>query len=327
MRRRAFIAGLGSAAAWPLVARGQKPAMPVVGYLSAGSREDDATRGIARAVLQGLRESGFVDGKNVRIEYRWAEGHYDRLPDLAADLVRSKVNVMVALATPATFAAKSATSSIPIIFGVGTDPVGVGLVQSLNRPESNLTGVTILTAELFEKRVDLLRELVPKASQIAMLANPNDRLTDAETRAAQSGARSLGVDLRVLNASSANDIESAFATLANVPADALIVTTDPFIATRKPQVVALVARQKLPAIYPWREWIEFGGLMSYGADILDAYRIEGVYAGKVLDGTKVADLPVERSVKFELAFNLKAAKALELTVPPTLLARADQVIE
>ncbi|MFZ0838300.1 MAG: ABC transporter substrate-binding protein, partial [Xanthobacteraceae bacterium] len=200
-------------------------------------------------------------------------------------------------------------------------------VQSLNRPESNLTGVTILTAELFEKRVDLLRELVPKASQIAMLANPNDRLTDAETRAAQSGARSLGVDLRVLNASSANDIESAFATLANVPADALIVTTDPFIATRKPQVVALVARQKLPAIYPWREWIEFGGLMSYGADILDAYRIEGVYAGKVLDGTKVADLPVERSVKFELAFNLKAAKALELTVPPTLLARADQVIE
>ena len=190
MRRRAFIAGLGSAAAWPLVARGQKPAMPVVGYLSAGSREDDATRGIARAVLQGLRESGFVDGKNVRIEYRWAEGHYDRLPDLAADLVRSKVNVMVALATPATFAAKSATSSIPIIFGVGTDPVGVGLVQSLNRPESNLTGVTILTAELFEKRVDLLRELVPKASQIAMLANPNDRLTDAETRAAQSGARS-----------------------------------------------------------------------------------------------------------------------------------------
>jgi putative tryptophan/tyrosine transport system substrate-binding protein len=301
--------------------------MPVVGYLSAGSREDDATRGIARAVLQGLRESGFVDGKNVRIEYRWAEGHYDRLPDLAADLVRSKVNVMVALATPATFAAKSATSSIPIIFGVGTDPVGVGLVQSLNRPEGNLTGVTILTAELFEKRVDLLRELVPKASQIAMLANPNDRLTDAETRAAQSGARSLGVDLRVLNASSANDIESAFATLANVPADALIVTTDPFIATRKPQVVALVARQKLPAIYPWREWIEFGGLMSYGADILDAYRIEGVYAGKVLDGTKVADLPVERSVKFELAFNLKAAKALELTVPPTLLARADQVIE
>ena len=207
MRRRAFIAGLGSAAAWPLVARGQKPAMPVVGYLSAGSREDDATRGIARAVLQGLRESGFVDGKNVRIEYRWAEGHYDRLPELAADLVRSKVNLMVALATPATFAAKSATSSIPIIFGVGTDPVEVGLVQSLNRPESNLTGVTILTAELFEKRVDLLRELVPKASQIAMLANPNDRLTDAETRAAQSGARSLGVDLRVLNASSANDIE------------------------------------------------------------------------------------------------------------------------
>ena len=193
MRRRAFIAGLGSAAAWPLVARGQKPAMPVVGYLSAGSREDDATRGIARAVLQGLRESGFVDGKNVRIEYRSAEGHYDRLPELAADLVRSKVNLMVALATPATFAAKSATSSIPIIFGVGTDPVEVGLVQSLNRPESNLTGVTILTAELFEKRVDLLRELVPKASQIAMLANPNDRLTDAETRAAQSGARSLGV--------------------------------------------------------------------------------------------------------------------------------------
>jgi len=326
MDRRSFIAVLGGAAAWPVVARGRQSSTPVVGYLSAAGRETDAAR--VRAVLKGLKETGFVEGKNLSVEYRWAEGHYDLLPELAADLVRLKVNVIVAIGgTPASFAAKSATTSIPIIFGVGTDPVEAGLVGSLNRPEGNLTGVTILSAELFEKRVDLLRELVPKATIIAMLANPNDKLTDAETRAAQAGARSLGVELRVLNASTPNDIVAAFLTLTKAPADALIVTTDAFIGMRKSQIIELATSRKVPAIYPWREWTQFGGLMSYGADILDAFRIEGVYAGKVLNGAAPADLPVEQSVKFELAFNLNAAKALALHVPPTLLARADEVIE
>ena len=328
MRRRAFIAGLGSAAAWPVVARAQHALIPVVGYLSSGLGETDDTR-VMRALQQGLSETGFVVGQNVSVEYRWAEGRLDRLPELAADLVRRKVDVITTICgMPCAFAAKSATTRIPIVFGVGTNPVEVGLVGSLNRPEGNLTGVTILSAQLAEKRVDLLRELMPSATAIAMLVNPNNRLIDAETGAAQNGARTLGLELRILNASSPSDIEPAFVTLAKSRIDALVVASDAFLATQKAQILHLVARQKLPAIYPWSEWIiEFGGLMSYGADILDAYRLEGVYAGKILKGAKPADLPVQQSVKFELVINLKAAKALGLNVPPTLLARADEVIE
>ncbi len=301
--------------------------MPVVGYLNSGLRETDGAP--VRAVQQGLTENGFVEGKNVSIEYRWAEGQFDRLPELAADLVRRKVDVIVTIGgTPDAFAAKSATTAIPIVFGVGTNPVEVGLVESLNRPEGNLTGVTILSAEVAEKRVDLLRELVPKATAIALLANPNNRLIEAETRAVKHGARSLGLELHILNASSPSDIESAFATIAKYRIDALLVTSDSFLATRKTQILALVASQRLSAMYPWRSWIEFdGGLISYGADILNAYRLEGVYAGKILKGARPADLPVEQSVKFELVINLKTAKALSLIIPPTILARADEVIE
>jgi putative tryptophan/tyrosine transport system substrate-binding protein len=275
IRRREFIAGIGSTAVWPVGARGQQASMPVVGYLSTS--ETDDTR-VMRAFQQGLSETGFVAGQNVSVEYRWAEGQLDRLPELAADLVRRKVDGIATICgMPCAFAAKSATTTIPIVFGVGTNPVEVGLVGSLNRPEANLTGVTILSAELAEKRVDLLRELVPNATAIAMLANPNNRLIDAETRAAQNGARTLGLELRILNASSPSDIEPAFVTLAKSRIDALVVTSDTFLWTQKAQILHLVARQKLPAIYPWREWIiEFGGLMSYGADILDAYRLEGV---------------------------------------------------
>jgi putative ABC transport system substrate-binding protein len=327
MKRRAFIAGLGSAAAWPLVARGQQASRPLVGYLSAYLQENDGSD--VRVFRQGLSEIGFVEGRNVSIEYRWAQAQYERLPELAADLVRHNVDVIAAIGgTPVVFAAKAATSVIPIIFGVGTNPVEAGLVGSLSRPEGNLTGVTILSSEIFEKRVDLLRALVPRASVIAMLVNPsNQQVTDPETRAAENGARALGLELRVLNVSSRADIESAFTTLSKSPADALIVTHDTFIATRKPEIVAVVASQKLPTIYPWREWVEFGGLMSYGANVLDAYRLIGVYAGKVLRGAKPADLPVEQSVKFDLVLNLKVVKALGLDVPPSLLARADEVIE
>jgi len=299
----------------PMAVRAQQPSMPVVGYLSSLSRETDRT--IVRAVQQGLTENGFVEGKNVSIEYRWAEGQFDRLPELAADLVRRKVDVIVTIGgTPDAFAAKSATTAIPIVFGVGTNPVEVGLVESLNRPEGNLTGVTILSAEVAEKRVDLLRELVPKATAIALLANPNNRLIEAETRAVKHGARSLGLELHILNASSPSDIEPAFVTLAKSRIDALVVTTDAFLYTRKAQILALVASQRLPAMYPVREWIESGGLISYGPDIFDGYRLEGVYAGKILKGAKPADLPVEQSVKFELVINLKTAKALGLTIPP-----------
>ena len=323
--RRAFIAGLGGAAAWPVVARAQQ-AMPVVGYLSGNLREADATR--VRAFLQGLSESGYVEGRNVVIEYCWAEGQYDHLPDLAADLVRRKVDVITAMGgSPIALAAKSVTATIPIIFGVSVNPVEAGFVGSLNHPDGNLTGVTILSAELFEKRVELLRELMPKAKVIAVLANPNNRLENAETAAAEKGARALGLELRVLNASSVNDIEPVFARLAESAVDALIVSTDIFLGTRKPLIVALAAKQRLPAIYPWREWIELGGLVSYGADALDAHRMQGVYAAKVLKGANPADLPVEQSIKFELVLNLKTATALGLIFPASILARADEVIE
>ena len=324
--RRAFIAALGGAAAWPVVARAQQAALPVVGYLSGNLHEADATR--VRAFRQGLSESGYVEGRNVVIEYRWAEGQYDHLPDLAADLVRRKVDVIIAMGgSPIALAAKSVTATIPIIFGVSVNPVEAGFVGSLNHPDGNLTGVTILSAELFEKRVELLRELMPKAKVIAVLANPNNRLENAETAAVEKGARALGLELRVLNASSVNDIEPVFARLAESPVDALIVSTDIFLGTRKPLIVALAAKQRLPAIYPWREWIELGGLVSYGSDALDAHRMQGVYAGKVLKGANPADLPVEQSIKFELVLNLKTATALGLTFPASILARADKVIE
>jgi putative ABC transport system substrate-binding protein len=328
MRRRDFIILLaGAMGGWPSAMRAQEKAMPVIGYLSPGSPESDAFR--LTGFRQGLNETGYVEGENVTIEYRWAQGQYDRLPALAADLVRRQVTVIAAAGIPPTFAAKAATSTIPIAFLVGVDPVKSSLIDSLKRPVGNMTGVAILSAELAGKRLDLLRELVPTAAVIVLLFNPaSPEATETETSDLQDAARSLGLQLRRVPASTASEIDTAFKTLVEVRADALIVSTDPFFTNQRAQIVALAARHAVPAAYAWREYTVAGGLMSYGADIADSYRLSGIYTGKILKGTKPADLPVQQVVeKIKLVINLMTAKALGLTVPPSLLARADDVIE
>jgi putative ABC transport system substrate-binding protein len=325
VKRREFICLLGGATAWPLVARAQQSAMPVVGFLDSSSAHEYAP--FLAAFRAGLNEAGLVEGRNVAIEYRWADGHYDRLPALAAELVRVPVAVLVATGITAATAAKAATSTVPIVFNTGGDPVRFGLVASLNRPRANITGVASLGKVLVAKRFELLRELVPKADSIAFLVNPNNAVAELDTSDAQAAAAALGQKLIVVKARSEGDIDAAFAAVAQQRGSGLLQQLDPFLQSRRDQLVALAARYRLPAIYDRRDFAAAGGLMSYGTSLGDALRLVGSYAGRLLKGEKPTDLPVQQPVKFELAINLKTAKALGIDVPATVLARADEVIE
>jgi putative ABC transport system substrate-binding protein len=326
MRRREFLGVLGgAAAAWPVVAHAQQTAMPVVGFLNSASSDGYADR--VRAFRQGLNEAGYVEGRNVAIEYRWADGVNDRLPAMAAELIRRKVTVIAANGAAAV-AAKAATTTTPIVFTSGDDPVRIGLVASLNRPGGNLTGVVSLDAELLPKRLELLHELLPSAALVAVLLNPaNARRSENLTRDVEAAARAIGLQIKVLHASTERDFDAAFATLAQLHAAGLVIGTDAFFNSRTEQLAALALRQAVPTIYQYREFTMAGGLMSYGGSGTDTYRQAGVYTGRILKGEKPADLPVQQAVKAELFVNLKTAKALGIIVPPSLLARADEVIE
>jgi putative ABC transport system substrate-binding protein len=323
--RRQFIGALGgAAAAWPLAASAQQPAMPVIGFLRSTSAAD-STHFVA-AFRQGLKEAGFVEGQNVAIEYRWAENQLDRLPVLVADLVHLPVAVIVVNA-PAARVAKDTTTTVPIVFVTGADPVKDALVASLNRPGGNVTGVTFLAGQLGAKRLELLRQLVPKATTIGVLVNPSSPETEVERRDLSDAAQAIGQQLIILDASSDRDIETAFATFVHRGAGALLVGSGPFLTSHREQLVALAAQHSLPASYDLREFVVAGGLMSYGTSITDAYRQVGIYTGRIIKGEKPADLPVMQSIKFEFVINLKTAKALGLTVPQIMQMTADEVIE
>jgi ABC-type uncharacterized transport system substrate-binding protein len=325
MRRRAFIALLGAAAACPLMARAQQPATPVIGFLSSLAVSDQAP--ITAAFREGLKDSGYVEGRNVAIEYRWAEGQYEQLPALAADLVNRQVSVIAAISgTPAVQAAKAATKTIPIIFAIGGDPVSSGLVTSLNRPEGNVTGVDFFTM-LGPKRLGLLLEFVPKSKKIVLLLDLNNPVTAADGRDTQAAIQAMSLEPTVLNATSRGEIDLAFATIARERPDALYVAPDPVFFNERNHIVELAARYSLPTVYADRESAEAGGLMSYGASRTDAYRRAGVYVGRILKGEKPSELPVTLPTHFELVINLRTAKALGLTVPFSLLSRADEIIE
>jgi putative tryptophan/tyrosine transport system substrate-binding protein len=326
VRRREFITLMGgSMAVWPRAAQAQQPAMPVIGFLHAASPE--AYGPMMTAFHQGLKEAGYVEGRNVAIEYRWAEGHYDRLPALAADLVRRQVAEIVTGGTPPALAAKAASSTIPIVINVGIDPVQFGLVASLNRPGGNVTGLAVLTVELAAKKLEVLHELLRTSAAVALLVNPNTPVAEPETKGVRDAARSLGLQLHVLDASTEGEIDAAFGKLIELRAGALVVSVDPFLLSQRAQIVALAARHAVPAMYGVREFATAGGLMSYGTDLADDYRQVGIYAGKILKGAKPADLPVQRVARVEFVINLKTAKTLGLTFPITLLGRADEVIE
>ena len=325
MRRREFITLLGGVASWPLAARAQQPAMPVIGFLNSASPDGYAVP--VRAFRQGLKDIGYVEGQNVAIEYRWAEGQYDRLPALAADLVRRQVTAIAATSTPAALTAKAATTTIPIVFTTASDPMRLGLVASLSRPGGNVTGATQLNVEVGPKRLELVRELLPAATIIALLVNPTNPVAETLARDLQAAARTIGLQLHILNASTERDIDDAFANLAKLRASALVVGSDVFFNTRSEQLGALTVRHGVPTIYQYREFAAAGGLMSYGGSITDSYRRAGGYTGRILKGEKPADLPVQQSTKVELIINLKTAKTLGLTFPLSLLGRADEVIE
>jgi putative ABC transport system substrate-binding protein len=326
MQRREFITFLGGAAAWPLAARAQQPAMPVVGFLGGGSPDTDAH--LLAAFLQGLSETGYVEGRNVTIEYRWAEGDNGRLPGMASDLARRQVAVIAANGgTPSAVAAKAATTTIPIVFYVAVDPVGVGLVASLNRPGGNLTGVTQLGVEIGPKRLELLHELLPATTNFALLVNPTSPLADTLQRDLEAAARTLGVQIHVLRASAERDFDTVFATLVQLRAGALVIGADAFFSSRSDQLAALALRYKMPTIYQYRDFAAAGGLMSYGGSNTENYRQVGIYTGRILKGDKPADLPVQQATRVELIINMKTARALNLTFPITLLGRADAVIE
>jgi len=326
MKRREFITLLGGAAmTWPLTARAQQ-AMPLIGFLS--SRSPGESAGVVAAFRQGLTETGFVEGQNLTIAFRWAEGRYDRLPALAAELVSLRVAVLYAAGgPPAALAAKAATSAIPIVFSAASDPVGLGLVASLNRPGGNVTGMSLFASDLWAKNVELLKELVPTASVMAYLVNPSTPNVADYLKGAAEAASALGIDIHLLNASTEREIDEAFASLAKLRAGGLIVPNEPFLDSQRERITALAARYAVPALYNLREYVVAGGLASYGPSLPDSYRRAAMYAGRILKGEKPADLPVQVPTKFELVINLKTAKMLGLMVPPTLLARADEVIE
>jgi putative ABC transport system substrate-binding protein len=326
MRRRDFITLVGGAAAWPVVARAQQPSMPVIGYLALTSRDPSANT--IAAFRQGLNETGYVEGQNVAIEFRWAESQNDRLPALAAELVHRQVAVIVATGGPGpALAAKAATTTIPIIFNSGSDPIRFGLVASINRPGGNVTGVYMFTAAMDAKRLGLLHELVPTAAMIAVLMNPTYPNAEVQTKEVHEAARTLGLQIQILRASTEQDLDTAFATLAQLRAKALLVCADPFFNSRREHIVALAARYAVPTIYEQREFAVAGGLASYGTSLTDAYRQIGIYTGHVLKGDKPADLPVMQSTRFEFVINLKIAKTLGLAVPEGLVLAADEVIE
>jgi putative tryptophan/tyrosine transport system substrate-binding protein len=328
MKRRDFIAGIGSAATWPLVARAQQPALPVVGLVRAGAADDDES---LAAFRKGLGETGYVDGQNVMIEYHWLDGQYDRLPSLMDDLIRRRVAI---IATPSntagSIAAKAATATIPIVFGVGDDPVKLGLVTSLARPGGNATGINYFAQEVNAKRLGLLHELVPKATRVAVLLNPaNAPIAEITLRDVQGAARTIGLQIHLLKASTSGEIDAAFGVLAHERPDALFVAADPFLTTRRVrvQIAILAASSRIPAAYSLRDCVLAGGLMSYGTNSADRYRQVGIYTGRILKGDKPADLPVMQSTKFEFVINLGTARALGITVPESLLATADEVIQ
>ena len=328
MRRREFIRLLGgAAAAWPLAARAQQPLMPVVGFLNAASAEG-YTRQLT-AFLKGLGEAGYVDGRNVTIEYRWADGRSDRLPAMAADLVQRQVAVIAATSTPAALAAKASTTTVPIVFETGADPVRLGLVANLNRPGGNITGVTQLSQEVAPKRLQMLHELLPMATSIALLINPSEpTAAETQSRDVLSAARNLGLELHVLNASSESDLDGVFAEVTKMRVGGLVIGGSPFFTSRTKQLGALALRHAVPTVYSYREFAMAGGLLSYGADIADAYHLVGNYTGRILKGDKPGDLPIQQATtKVEMYINLKTAKALGVSIPNTLIGRADEVIE
>jgi putative ABC transport system substrate-binding protein len=327
MRRRDFITFLGGTTAWVAAARAQGR-QHVIGFLSAFESSDEYPEaGGLTSFYQGLKETGFVERKNISIESRWADGHYDRLPSLAAELVARKVSVILAGGVPSAFAAKAATKTIPIVFMSGADPVKLGLVESLSRPNSNLTGVSIFSNALGPKDVELLHELLPAVSAIALLGNPNNANLQSAVPDVRAAADALRQHLEVLTASTENELETAFTTMVRQRVGALIVMADPFLIARRRQLVELAARHAMPAIYPGKVFVDLGGLISYGSSVLDLQRQAGIYVGKILKGAKTADLPIQQSTKVELVINLKTAKTLGLIVPPQLLPRADEVIE
>ena len=323
--RRQFLTLLGGAAAWPIAARAQQGALPVVGFLGSSSawerREESA------AFVRGLREVGFIEGQNVLIDYRWSEGHYERLPSLAADLVHRQVNVIAAMGMPAAPAAKAASGTIPIVFRIGVDPVELGLVASLNRPGGNMTGVVSLNVELEPKRLELLHELVPAVTTIAALINPTNPNAETQTRDIQAAASALGLRVHTLSASGERDFDKVFETMGELKVGALLIAGDPYFGGQNEQFGILTLRHGIPTITPTRDFAAAGGLMSYGGSVAEPNRLSGVYCGRILKGERPSDLPVQRPTKLDLVLNLKTAKALGLTVPPSLLARADEVIE
>jgi putative ABC transport system substrate-binding protein len=325
MRRREFVSLFGGAAAWPLAARAQQPTMPVVGFL--GATLPDTNADFLRAFRQSLREEGYVEGENVAIEYRWADLQFERLPGLATELAQRRVAVLATVGDAATLAAKTATTTIPIVFQVGDDPARMGLVANLARPGGNLTGINFFAGELAAKRLELLRVLVPGAVRVAVLVNPASPNTQSVLKDVEAAARAMGLQIQVHNTGTIDEIDTAFATFLRERPDALFVGPNPFFRARRVQLALLAAQHRVPAVYSLRDYVEVGGLMSYGASLSDALRQAGVYVGRILKGAKPADLPVAQSSKFELVINLQPARMLGITVPPSLLSTADEVIE